>query len=223
MSWLLNEDGALKEKLRGLSVTDVNAPSGRPVPVRFRLPENELADLTFPTVIIDHSDLVKDSQREHRGSILLPYAPEGQPLWDTNPTTYDPAASPYTADFPIPYNIDYQVTVLSRKVLHHMSLVQQMAAFDYLPARFGFLPIPEDGTVRRLDLIGGPELRAVKDGDGKRLFQAIYGIRVSTELLASQVQTFTRVMEVLINMTDKDSGISLDQFQAEYDIPVVAP
>lgn len=179
MPWLLNEDKAVKAKLTGLTVQDVNAPAnGRPVKVRFRLPETELADVDFPMVVIEHAGVTKDDDREHRGHITLPYTPEGFPERDGG----------YQTEFPIPYNVDYQITVYSRKVQHHMALISALASFDRIPARFGFLDIPEDGTVRRMDLIGGPELESTHDADEKRLFRATYLVRVSTELTDLKVQ-----------------------------------
>jgi len=285
MTWLLNEDAALKAKLQGLTVDDVNAPlNGRPVAVRFRLPETELADMTFPCIVIEHAGISKDDEREHRGYIRLPYVPEGldprglvplkvdvvdgvaNPLtlgpdelpgltvdevlgatptvWDigtqytsgdfvedggnyfeyvnVTPSTgnlttdgaywtqqvmddgvderltgnddIDPSTLPYFAEFPIPYNLDYQVTVYSRKAIHDRMLVAALAATDRVPARFGFLEIPEDGTYRRLDLIGGPNTEADKDRDGKRIFRSTYAVRVSSELIQGAVDTYYRVL-----------------------------
>lgn len=221
MTWLFNEDAALKAKLQGMSVTDVNAPSGRNVAVWFRLPETELRDLSFPCVVIDHAGLERDEGREHRGKIPIPYAPEGYALWDTSDLTmYDPSTSPYLSDFPIPYNLSYQITVMSRKIQHHMTLVQTMATFDKLPSRFGYLAIPQDGTVRRVDLLGGPNLRDYKDRDGKRTFEATYLISVSTELFLSQIAAFVTVQQLLLTLEEKDSQRALAQFQVNYATPI---
>jgi hypothetical protein len=237
MPWLLNEDAALKKKLQGLTVTDANAPiGGRPVPVRFRLPETELSDTQFPLIVIEHAGLSRDPEREHRGYIQLPYVPEGEdprgiwpleydvidgvPEGTTLPSgqivgdpnvaddgvdetedpagedtyTVDPADVPFYSDFPIPYNIDYQITVYSRKALHDRVLVASLAANDRIPERFGFLEIPEDGTFRRLDLIGGPSPEVEKDRDGKRIFRSIYAVRVSSELLPGEVDQYYKVL-----------------------------
>jgi len=206
MTWLLNEDAGLKKKFAGLTVSDVNSPT-RPVLVRFRLPENEFKDMTFPAVVIDHGGISKADDREHRGSALLPYAPEGQPKW----ADYEnPAASPYWLnEWPIPYDLDYTITVYSRQALHSRALVAALAQPDRIPARFGYVEIPQDGTIRRLDLMGGPEPDEARDADGKRLFKNVYMVRVSSELLPSQVEAVTRVLE---------DGVQLD---VEYD-PVLS-
>lgn len=190
MAWLLNEDKAIKEKLKGITVEDTNAPpEGRPVAVRYRWPETEFAKLSFPLVVIDQTGASIDHEREHRGHIELPYSPEGFPEV-VNAETNE-GHTGYFSEFPTPYNIDYQISVLSRTAQHDVYLKSILAQTDYLPARFGYLEIPEDGTIRRLDLIGGPESSWQTDTDGKRLFTSIYAVRISSELLPSQVKQYT--------------------------------
>lgn len=196
MTWLLNEDGAVKRKFEALSVSNENAPSGIiPVTVRFRLPEQELGDTDYPLILIERTNISKADDREHRGYTNLSYIPEGfdrdsaltrdpvtgeMRLWD--PTT-EVALSPYyVADFPIPYNIDYSITVHTRYQQHMTSLIQRLSLIDMIPHRFGYLEIPQDGTVRTLDVLAGPEFTGTKDSDDKRLFLAVYSVRVVSEL-----------------------------------------
>lgn len=199
MPWLLNEDAAVKRKFEALSVTDENAPSGaRPVTVRFRMPETEMGNVSYPMIYLDHAGISKADDREHRSGVTyLPYVPEGYDQagvltrdpetgemipWDTT-TDFDPTLSPFrTRDYPIPYNIDYTVTVEARYNSHITQIVGALAVIDRIPARFGYIEVPEDGTVRTLDLLGGPEIAAERDGDGKRIFRAVYSIRVVSEL-----------------------------------------
>lgn len=188
MPWLLNEDAALKMKLQGLQVSDANAPSGRPVPVRYRLPETEVADLTFPIIVISHLGWYPAPERMHDGYGKLPYAPEGYaPWWNETgaaTTTFDPCDSPYYSWFPIPYNFDYRVTVYSRIMHEHMiPLVSALAQYERLHPKYGFLDVPQDGTKRTMQLMGGPDLKTGKDDNGKRIFWADYRIRVFSELL----------------------------------------
>ena len=209
MAWILNEDRALKLKLQGLKVTDPNAPAGgRGVKVRYRLPENELADLDFPIIIIEHSGISRDPEREHRGYIQLPYAPEGfEGWWDADDTSMDPKDSPYFTDFPVPHNIDYKVTVLTRKALHLMPIISQLAQVDRLPSRFGYLEVPEDSTVRSLFNMGGPDIGTVeysygKDEDGKTLHRASYAVRVPTEITELEVENIWETF--LVNAVNID-------------------
>jgi hypothetical protein len=198
MPWLINEDAALKAKLTGLVVHDANAPAGRPIQVRFRLPEPEFADTAYPMLVIDHLSIERDPEREWHGECHLRYAPEGMPGWaDMN----DPAGSPYyLPEAPIPYTINYQVTLYTRKASHQIEALQQLAAFDRLPARFGYLAVPQDGTVRRLDTVSGPDLADALDG-GKRVFTATWVLAVPTELFdPADVITPVPVSKVVANL-----------------------
>lgn len=186
-AWLLREDEAVKQKLQGLSVTDANAPTGRPVTVRFRLPEQELGDLRFPAIIITRLSLTPAHDREHRGMAGLLYTPASVPTWD--PTCEDADTTPFVVDYPVPMDVLYQITVMARKQQHLMSIVAALAGIDRLPARFGYITVPDDGTVRSLFLDAGPEFDESRDGDDKRLFRAHYTIRIPTEQIP---EDFTR-------------------------------
>jgi hypothetical protein len=215
MPWIANEDMALKFKLQGLTVSDANM-SNRPVPVRYRLPEDELATLTYPSIIIEHIGFFPDPSREHRGYCQLPYAPEGYAPWwpavsDNIPVVisgqeiysgtyqypqevdgapfFNPDDSPYWSYFPLPYNFDYRVTIYCRKMLGHLQpLMAQLATEPYLPYHFGYLNVPQDGTIRTMLLMGGPEIEYGKDKDDKRLFRATYMVRVCSEIVPTVYQ-----------------------------------
>lgn len=203
MPWLLNEDAALKYKLQGFQVSDKNDPNGRNVPVRYRLPETEISDLTFPIIVISHNGWYLANDREHRGFIQLPYAPEGlAPWWDDSGgpgvAEFDPTDSPYNSYFPLPYNFDYRVEVLARFMHEHtIPLVSGMAQYNRLNAKFGFLDVPQDGTKRTLQLLGGPDLETLKDDNDKRLFRVTYLVRVFSELVPAVMQS---VLATSINL-----------------------
>jgi hypothetical protein len=185
MPWLLNEDSALKFALQGIMVTDANAPpGGRPVKVRFRSPEDEVAKYTPPLILIEMPRLSMAFDRMHDGLTRLPYAPEGYPpWWPGNATSYDPDASPYLADFPIAYDITYQLTVYTRINRDHMMPIMAALEAESMLGRYAVLNIPQDGTYRRITRLGGPDRDYSKDELGKRLFRATYVIRVPTELV----------------------------------------
>lgn len=184
--------------------------------VRFTVPNYELATMDYPTIAISHGGINRATDREHRGPVYLPYVPEGFPN-DTpgrdglayipdGATSVDPDRSPfYVQDQPIPHNIDYQVVVYSRLEQHQTELTAALSAIDRIPPRFGYVEVPEDGTVRSLDLIGGPERVADKDENGKRVFRTHYSVRVYAELPLYAVQNvyelFKPVTEVSILLT----------------------
>jgi hypothetical protein len=196
--FLTNEDAALKQKLMGLVVHDsTSGAGGRKVTVRFRSPEYELSDATYPLALIEHTGIARDPEREMRGYIKVGYAPEGHDSW----TDYaDRAASPYYSESPIPVNIDYEVNVYTRKQQHMIELTGALMAFTALPERFGFLAIPQDQTVRRLDLLGGPEYSESQDELGKRLFVASYVLRVSSEVFWDDIVTAGAVQQVFVDL-----------------------
>jgi hypothetical protein len=191
MAWLLNEDAALKDKLTGITVQEAAQTDPVLVAVRFTVPEDEFADLTFPLIALTQVQVQRAPERESRGFVELRALPEG----------VDPAQGPYFAEVPVPFDIDYQVVLYTRTRTHLTALVAELATFPYLPERFGFLEVPQDGTIRRLDLLGGPELGAGRDANGKRLFTAAYRVRVSTELflLDGVPRSFPQVSQVNVD------------------------
>lgn len=206
MPWLLNEDAALRFKLQGLTVSDANN-SARPVIVRYKNPESEVADLDFPCIIIDHDGWYPAYDRMHDGVETLPYAPEGQPTWyydpgDNSPTP-DPNDSPYYPEwFPVAYNFDYTITLYSRFMHEHtMPLVSTLSGFDYFHPRYAYLNIPQDGTKRTLQVLGGPELSTGKDKNGKRMFWVDWKIRIFGELVPQLIQP------TLANMVNLDLSV----------------
>ncbi|NIY68049.1 hypothetical protein SMALB_6127 [Streptomyces malaysiensis] len=159
-----------------------------------------MSDATYPLVLISHTRISRDGDRESRGTINLHYAPEGYEPWAD---MTDPTQSPYMAQMPIPLNVDYQIDVHARKELHLIELIGSLLQFDVLPDRYGYLSVGEDGTVRRLDLLGGPDYSESKDELGKRLFSASWAIRVSSEIFLSQIFELTPAQRVLIDFVDK--------------------
>lgn len=221
MPYLLNESAAIKEKLSTLRVTASTYPGGKTVPVHFVEPDYELANAEYPGIYISYGNIRRATEREHRGPILLPYAPEGfsaavQVPADmddkANLTTVpwlvdensigDPHASPYfVQDSPVPYDIGFDIAVLTRNYSQTMELVAALAQIQYIPERFGFLEVPEDGTIRTLELTGGPEVTTPPDKDGKRVVQTLYSVRVASELSLYQVQQVVRTEAVDVSLT----------------------
>jgi hypothetical protein len=193
---------ALKYMLQGLVVHDAtddcpridgvkqhNDSTGRRVTVRYRSPEDEVAAYKPPSIFIEFPDISMAYDRMHSsGPITLPYAPEGFPAWwdeSAVPEVYDPQDSPYTVpEFPVAYNIDYQITVYARiKRDHLMPILSRLEQWDKL-GRSSTLKIPQDGTFRRLTRLAGPHIAWIPSDDNeKKLFTATYLVRVPTELV----------------------------------------
>lgn len=185
--WILNEDAALKKKLQGITVSDANAPAGgRLVESRFRGPEDELIKMKFPGIYIEMQGIYPAPERQQQGILRLPYAPEGKDIWWDPNSTFQPDASngPYRTFWPYAFNLDYRITYYTRLQREHTYPgVAQLLQPNYLPAAYGYLDIPQDGTRRSLWLQGGPDIGYGKDEDGKRLFRATFLVRIPTELI----------------------------------------
>jgi hypothetical protein len=206
------ESEALKKKLTGVMVTASTYPNGRAVPVSFVGPDFELKSASYPGIYLSYAGMSRASEREHRGATNLQYAPPGFPAnvqvpkdidnKDSTETeawnlTFDRRTSPYTVyDYPIPYNLDFNVTVVSRNYQQMFEVISQLDEISRISSRFGGLEVPEDGTVRTLELLGGPDTSSLRDEDGKRLLQSVYSVRVAAEISLYDVESVQRVLDV---------------------------
>jgi hypothetical protein len=204
MSWILNEDAAVRAKLSGLQVSMTAGLVD--VPVRWFRPEPEsTGDMVYPIILMTRMGISKADDREHRGNTVF-YQVEGLPtatpddLWN------------YYGPYPIPYNFDYQVSVLTRLQQHQTELMSKLARWDRLPSRYGFIEIGGINVVACMDLIGGPELSAVIDTKGQRLFTANYLIRVCSELSPSDPQRSEKVQLITGTISDLEYHNQLDEF-----------
>lgn len=209
------ESQALKKKLQGVKVTASQYPSGQNVPVGFVGPDFELRGASYPGIYISYGPVTKANDREYRGAINLDYSPPGYPMdiqvpedfddkENTETVPWDESADGRTSPFwvpdaPIPYNLEFNVIVLTRNYQQTFEIIAQLDEIERIPARFGGLEVPEDGTVRTLDLVGGPETGLIKDEDGQRLIQTVYSVSVAAELSLYEVQQVQRVATVAID------------------------
>lgn len=171
MTFLLSEDAALRNLLRGITVTDQKSAQDdttREVGVWFGVPDQEIRGQSYPYITIDMIDIVRDTTREHRGVVSADYL---KPLdWDEEVN--------FQTDYPIPVNIDYQITTYARHPRHDREIVAQLMTTK-LPIRFGVLET-DDNTVRRLDVLDVTKRDSVEGG--KRLFMNAITVRVSSEI-----------------------------------------
>lgn len=180
MPYIINEDKALKALVSGITVSDSGNPS-RPVGVWFGQPDNEIRQQSYPYITIDLVGISEAIDRAHRGYIDLPYTPEGG---NSNET--------YATWYPIPVNLDYQITTYARQPRHDRQIINALFAPGRLPMRFGLLDIPEDGTARRVDLMGFVKRDTTEQE--KRLFRNIYNVQVSSEFLPAQLVQLYQVL-----------------------------
>jgi hypothetical protein len=211
------ESEALKKHLTGVRVTASTYPQGREVPVGFVSPQFELRQASYPGIYLSYAGTTRAKEREVRGRANLMYAPPGFPAdvqvpkdfedKDSTETeswnlTFDKRTSPYTVwDHPIPYDLDFNITVVTRDYQQMFEVIAQLDEMERIPARFGGLEVPQDGTVRTLELLGGPETSSLKDEDGKRLLQSVYTVRVAAEINLYDIEGVQRITDVDVQMT----------------------
>jgi hypothetical protein len=232
MTFLLSEDEALKNLLKGIVVTDQKAAgtqqTTRNVDVRFGQPDQEISDQKYPYIIIDMIDIAEDTARAMRGMAKPVYLDDPTNMvnaTETDPAVpYDPETNNWMIHWPIPVNIDYQVTTYSRQPRHDREILAQIL-YNKIPMRFAVLE-PEDGnsrgigTVRRLDLLDISKRDVTEQG--KRLFVNAFTVRVSSEIAET---TYNQVYKALqVNVTGPaDSGSQIigrgKWTPIEYNIP----
>jgi hypothetical protein len=183
------EDLGLKQTLSGLSVTDLNATleHPRPVPVWFLNPEREERRITYPSITINFMGERVASEREHRGHVMVGY----RYLQDI------PLNDVAMMEYPIPMDLDYQVTTHAR-INSHMSQMNAALMQGPLHPRFGTVMCP-GGTIRRLEVLAMTESNG-QESD-KRIFRHVYRVRMPTEIEAAAA-IGTRVQAVVLRVID---------------------
>ena len=180
MPYILNEDEAIKTLLEGITVSDAEKDT-RPVNVFFGQPDVQIRQQSYPYIVIDLVGINEAFDRAHRGLVTLPYTPEGVQ-----------SVQGIITSFPIPVSIAYQITTYARQPRHDRQLINAILSPSRIPFRFGTLTIPEDGTIRRLDMIGFVK-RDVTEQD-KRLFSTAFNVQVSAEFLADELVQLYKVL-----------------------------
>lgn len=224
--WITREDAALRARLQGIRVPVANEqrqvdPDGdddapevvvnsklRAVPVYFRLPENEVRRRQYPYITIDLIGVVRDSEREHRG--VTDY---GIPNADGALNAYSPMGMPAEGgrvELPVPYVLQYQVTQWARWNRHDRMIMTELLTTRLEP-RFGYLEMvdtadaPDDGSLRRTDLMSGPTNGDTRDEEGKRVFKKMYTVGVTSELFHSDFVKLMQVLDVVIDVVSIES------------------
>lgn len=192
MPFILNEDKALKNSLTGVTVSDSGNPA-RPVGVWFGQPDLEIRAQSYPYMTIDFLGYNEDFTRAHRGEIQMPYFPEGA---DTS--------EQYITEFPIPVYLDYQITTWARQPRHDRQIMAAMTTGQRIPLRYGYLVVPEDNTVRRLDFLGFAK-KDTTDENGKRLFSNAYTVRISAEILPAVLDQIVPVTETNVSLNSQST------------------
>jgi hypothetical protein len=187
MTWILDEDYALKQKLSGHTL--INYANGQLLPIAtyFRFPDPEIRTRTFPHVAIDLTEVVFDAERAHRsGGFTLPF--------DTETATPQVGGSLVADDYPLPWSLIYQLACYSRQPEHDRQMMLWM--YQAFPEQYGVLNMTAfDGTLRRADLVSSVR-RDTVDANNKRLYRNIVTVAISSEFFLNQL---TAIQNVAVN------------------------
>jgi hypothetical protein len=193
MTFLLDEDKAIRELMQGIVVHDQKADGSdtpRPVGVWFGQPDQELRNQVYPYITIDMVGINRDPQREMRGNTHAEYlrpegVAEGQ-RWET--------------ELPIPVNIDYQITTYSRHPRHDRELLSEIL-YQKLSFRFAQLFVGEK-TIHRLEVINVAKRDTTEQA--KRLFVNAFTVRLATEIAQAVYKTYDSADETNVTYNVND-------------------
>ena len=196
MTFMLNEDKALRVLMQNLSVSDQkseNSNTIRPVGVWFGQPDQEIANQNYPYITIDMIDVQRDSTREMRGKVSPEYLEQEAKI--RAGISENTNIEGWEIDTPIPVNIDYQITTYSRHPRQDRELLAKIL-YDRLPFRFGTLNC-DDNTVRRLDVLDVAKRDVTEQA--KRLFVNAITVRVSSEIPQGLLKQLYKVLSVNVD------------------------
>lgn len=216
MSFLFDEDEALRNLLKDMIVTDQKSVTGagatRNVGVWFGQPDQELRSQSYPYITIDMIDIAEDISRAHRGKVNPAYYADPETIGED--TVWNSELHAKDMDFPIPVNIDYQITTYARQPRHDRELLAQLL-YTKIPLRFAVLitgPNTVYGTTRRLDVLDISKRDITEQG--KRLFVNAITVRISSEIAPSTFNKFYKVQELNVTGTSDSQVIGRSQFTA---------
>ena len=216
MTFLLSEDEALRNLLLDMTVTDQKSASTpgspRKVKVYFGQPDQELRDQTYPYITIDMIDIAEDTSRAMRGYAKPSYFPD--PTTQAQGVNYSTELHDWDIHWPIPVQIDYQITTYARQPRHDREILAQIL-YTKMPMRFGILAVDNNdaqGTLRRLDLLDISKRDITEQG--KRLFVNAFTVRVSSEIAPETYNQLYKALSVNVTGTTGTHGqfTALDPF-----------
>lgn len=218
--FLLAEDAAVKARFSNVAVKD-DKNASRVAKVFFRYPEGE-KEKEYPFITIEHVGLIHNRQLQHsEQSYYFTDTSFGASLGAISYIDYYPSELDATGlaeeletsgayylrtDSFVPVTLIYQISTYARSALHDRQLTAKILR-RVAPFRRGFIEVPEDGTIRRFDLIswGNSDLLDGEAGYRKRIFRKVYTIHMSAEIPASDLVGVKQVASVVGNIENADN------------------
>jgi len=210
--FLLAEDAAVKARFSNIAVSD-DRNNQRPVSVFFRYPEGE-TEKHYPFITVELIDLahnralqLSETEYWYGGGNLgqsIDYYPSEMDASDLASQVLP--GSVLRMDSFVPITLTYQISTYTRSALHDRQLTSKLLR-RVTPFRRGFIEVPEDGTIRRFDLMGwtSADLLDQEAGYRKRIFRKVYTLQMSAELPTSDITAVKKVATVVGNITNVDN------------------
>jgi hypothetical protein len=200
----LAEDAALKRRLSALSVSDDRNVERVPK-VFFRYPEGETEN-EYPFVTIDLVDIsyVAGRQESERTYFFNDTGHGPQSNLHFYPSEIDEAGMEAKADGGllvtdqfVPVDLIYQITTHCRSQRHDRQLTMLLLRRVF-PFRRGFIEVPEDGTIRRCDLMDwrNTDVLDQEAAYRKRIFRKVYTVSINAEIPQSDLLGAQQVQKV---------------------------
>lgn len=222
----LAEDAALKARLSHIAVTD-DANAERIVKCFFRWPTGE-TEKQYPFITIELIDIQFDPDRAMseqtfyyaNGTGLTPeqqashtslyYYPsemtEADLALDAGGGSGASAGYLSTESF-VPVNLIYQVSTYARSQRHDRQMTMTLLRRVF-PMRRGFIEIPEDGTIRRCEIVDWRNVNVLDQETGykKDIHRKTFTIRITSEIPQADLLGGSRVESVQGLLTDNNEA-----------------
>lgn len=226
----LAEDAALKKRLMSLHVSD-DRDMRRPLQVFFRYPEAE-TEKTYPFATIELFDIMYSRERQesersyyystsaNASASSIDYFPSEYSQEDIDGILANDANADYlVTDQLVPVDLMYQVSTYCRSQRHDRQLSAAMLRYVF-PFRRGFIEIPEDGTIRRCDILDwrSADLLDQESGYKKRIFRKVITVQINAEIPQSDLLAVKRVSAVSGTLTDNypDTNVLSISFSEDF-------
>ena len=200
MTFILAEDAALKTLLSGITVVDEKAggtATPRPVQVWYGTPDVELRNQTFPFITIDLMDVRLAPERQMSGVIYDR---------DKAGTRAPASGEVYRYEFPMTYDLVYQITTYARHPRHDRSMILQLMQRK-IPSKYGRIGVRNalDTETAYRHMFLDEFLKRDSVEEGRRLLRNIFIVRIVSELTHSDAeQAIQLVQSVEINETTNE-------------------
>jgi hypothetical protein len=201
---LLAESAALKAKLSGIHVARPGGESRR-VRTYFRYPD-EQTERIYPFITIEFMSMQFAADRAHSAQMLPVHD------WPSEYRTFQEYAEAHgltnwtgrvgSAEAVMwhPYNLLFQITTYARDPLDGLYLDGLLVGTYYIPDRWGYLDIPEEGSCRwldRLEMRTANYLEGNPQGMNQTVFRTIYTVSVTAHVMPEDPKIYLQVLQVM--------------------------